>query len=136
MKKLFILLLVITSFSQFGFSTSNEVLYPQDSSMVYDFPEKMAQFPGPPDAMDLFIRKNLVYPANLRAAGVQDKVYVQFVVEKDGSLSNITIRMSSKNVELDQEAINVIKKMPNWIPGSIKGKSVRVKQTIPITFSL
>ena len=136
MKKLFILLLVITSFSQFGFSTSNEVLYPQDSSMVYDFPEKMAQFPGPPDAMDLFIRKNLVYPANLRAAGVQGKVYVQFVVEKDGSLSNITIRMSSKNAELDQEAINVIKKMPNLIPGSIKGKSVRVKQTIPITFSL
>jgi protein TonB len=72
----------------------------------------------------------------LRASAVQGKVYVQFVVEKDGSLSNITIRMSSKNAELDQEAINVIKKMPNWIPGSIKGKSVRVKQTIPIIFSL
>jgi len=136
MKKLVIIILVFTSFSQVGFSANNGVFSPQDSSMVYDFPEKMAQFPGPPDAMDLFIRKNLIYPGNLRASAVQGKVYVQFVVEKDGSLSNITIRMSSKNAELDQEAINVIKKMPNWIPGSIKGKSVRVKQTIPIIFSL
>jgi len=103
--------------------------------MVYDFHEKMAQFPVNPDAMDLFIRKNLYYPPALKAAGVQGKVYVQFIVEKDGSITNITIRMSSKNSELDQEAINVIKKMPKWVPGSIKGKNVRVKQTVPITFS-
>jgi len=136
MKKIVFIVLLLTGICQQGFSFTTELLSPQDSSMVYDFPEKMAHFPGSPDAMDFFIRKNLVYPANLKAAGVQGKVYVQFIVEKDGSLSNITIRMSSKNTDLDQEAINVIKKMPNWIPGSIKGKNVRVKQTIPITFSL
>lgn len=136
MKKILVLILFVACISQVGFSRGNEILAPQDSSMVYDFPEKMAHFPGNPDAMDLFIRKNLVYPPKLKAAGVQGKVYIQFIVEKDGSLTNITIRMSSKNEDLDQEAINVIKKMPNWIPGSIKGKNVRVKQTIPITFSL
>lgn len=136
MKKIAVLILFVTCISQVGFSNGTVILTPQDSSMVYDFPEKMAHFPGSPDAMDLFIRKNLVYPPNLKAAGIQGKVYVQFVVEKDGSLTNISIRMSSKNEDLDQEAINVIKKMPNWIPGSIKGKNVRVKQTIPIIFSL
>lgn len=121
-------------FNSVGFTCSHVSNMPADSSMVYDFPEKMAHFPGDPDAMDMFIRKNLIYPEKLRAGGVQGKVYVQFIVEKDGSISNIAIRMSSNNAELDQEAINVIKKMPNWIPGSIKGKNVRVKQTIPISF--
>lgn len=102
--------------------------------MVYDFPEKMAKYPGGADAMDLFIRKNLVYPEDLKSAGVQGKVYVQFIVEKDGSITNITVRRSSRNERLDQEAIKVIEKMPNWIPGTVRGKKVRVKQTVPIQF--
>ncbi len=135
MKRLLFLFLATVLMCFGGHAKGSEIHAAQDSSMVYDFPEKMAQFPGSPEAMDLFIRKNLNYPANLKAAGVQGKVYVQFIVEKDGSITNISIRMSSKNAELDQEAINVIKKMPKWVPGSIKGKNVRVKQTIPITFS-
>jgi TonB family protein len=133
MKNLVILLtLMILSAPVFA---TEMVPTPQDSSMIYDFPEKMAQFPGGADAMDLFIRKNLNYPADLKSAGVKGKVYVQFVVEKDGSITNIQVRRSSRNDTLDQEAMNVIKKMPNWEPGTVRGKKVRVKQTIPITFN-
>ncbi len=119
-----------------GFSANFSVNEPQDSSMVYDFPEQMAKYPGGADAMDLFIRKNLNYPKELKDAGVQGKVYVQFVVEKDGSITNIIVRRGANNDVLDQEALNVIKKMPDWIPGSMRGKKVRVKQTIPIKFSI
>lgn len=114
---------------------ANEVFpSPQDSSMIYDFPEKMAQFPGGADAMEQFIRNNLSYPENLKNAGVKGKVYVQFVVEKDGSITNVKVRRSSRNDVLDQEAVKVVKKMPNWEPGSVRGKKVRVKQTVPISF--
>tara|TARA_B110000037_G_scaffold188405_1_gene219846 strand:+ start:42946 stop:43353 length:408 start_codon:yes stop_codon:yes gene_type:complete len=135
MKKPLILLLLIVV-ANAGFTMSNTVNESQDSSMVYDFPEQMAHFPGDADAMDIFIRKNLYYPPKLKAAGVQGKVYIQFIAEKDGSISNITIRRGCQNAELDQEAVNVIKKMPNWIPGTIRGKKVRAKQTVPVKFSL
>ena len=115
---------------------STYVSEPQDSSMVYDFPEKMAEFPGGADAMDLFIRRNLNYPQRLKDAGVQGRVYVQFVVEKDGSITNISVRRGSKNDELDAEAVKLIEKMPDWIPGSMRGKKVRVKHTLPIAFLL
>lgn len=117
------------------FAAEERTNFPPDSSMVYDFPEQMAQFPGGADAMDMFIRKNLNYPQRLKDAGVKGKVYIQFIVEKDGSLSNIVVRRGCNNAELDQEAVNVIEKMPNWIPGEVRGKKVRVKQTIPVTFS-
>ncbi|MFT5821661.1 MAG: protein TonB [Crocinitomix sp.] len=135
MKKTIILLLLIVS-ANAGFTMGNGINTLQDSSMIYDFPEQMAHFPGDGDAMDLFIRKNLHYPPKLKAAGVQGKVYIQFIVEKDGSISNITVRRGCKNDELDQEAVNVIKKMPNWTPGTMRGKKVRVKQTIPVSFTL
>jgi protein TonB len=135
MKKIMIFLLLIVA-ANAGFSKGNGIETPPDSTMVYDFPEQMAHFPGDADAMDLFIRKNLYYPPKLKAAGIQGKVYIQFIVEKDGSISNITVRRGSQNAELDQEAVNVIKKMPNWTPGSMRGKKVRVKQTVPVSFTL
>jgi protein TonB len=119
-----------------GFAEQNHVLIPTDSSTVYDFPEKMAKFPGEADAFDAYLRKNMVYPPKLKAAGIQGKVYVQFIVEKDGSITNVKVRRTSNVVELDNEAVRLIKAMPKWIPGSIKGKPVRVNQTVPITFSL
>ena len=125
--------LLFVTVATVGFSMDVNPI-PQDSSMVYDFPEKLAQYPGGADAMDQFIRQNLVYPEDLKNAGVQGKVYVQFIVEKDGTITNITVRRSSRNERLDQEAIKVIEKMPNWVPGSVRGKKVRAKQTVPIQF--
>ena len=91
----------------------------------------MPQFPGGPDAMDLFIKQNLKKPAD--AKDLSGKVYVQFVVEKDGSISDVSIRMG-KYEKLNKEAIRLVKMMPDWRPGVNKGKKVRVRYILPITF--
>ncbi len=135
MKKIIALFALFICTASFAINEKNVFTIPQDSSMVYDFPEKMAQFPGGADAMDMFIRKNLEYPAALKESGVVGKVYVQFIVEKDGTITDVKVRRGT-NTGLDNEAVKVIEKMPNWLPGSVRGKKVRVKQTIPITFSL
>ena len=103
--------------------------------MVYDMPEHMPQFPGGADAMEQFINDNITYPPEATAKRIQGKVYVQFIVEKDGSLSDINIRRGAHEL-LNEEAIRVIKLMPKWKPGSMRGKTVRVRYTIPITFGL
>ena len=135
MKKILLLSFLVFACT-YGYSSEWHKNSIKDSSIVYDFPEKMAKFPGGTDAMEAFIRKNLVFPSENKSAGNQGKVYVQFIVEKDGSITNVKIRRGCQYENLNQEAVNLIKKMPNWVPGSTKGKSVRVKQTLPITFTL
>lgn len=83
-----------------------------------------------------FIRKNLIYPEDARRKGIQGKVYVEFIVELDGSMSEIQVKRSFYP-SLDQEAIRVISIMPNkWTPGKQNGKNVRVRMTIPIFFKM
>lgn len=111
---------------------------PQDTTkteMVYDMPEQMPQFPGGAEAMERFISEHIKYPPTAKEKRIQGKVYVQFIVEKDGSLTDIKIRRGAHQL-LDDEAIRVIKLMPKWKPGSMRGKIVRVRYTIPITFAL
>lgn len=103
--------------------------------MIYDMPEIMPEFIGGADALDDFLKKNLVYPSEAKAKGIQGKVYVQFVVEKDGSITNVVVRRSAHAL-LDAEAVRVVKLMPAWKPGMVRGKKVRVRYTLPITFSL
>jgi protein TonB len=85
--------------------------------------------------MDNFINKNMKYPAKAKESHIQGKVYVQFIVEKDGSISEVKIRRGANKL-LDDEALRVIRMMPDWKPGSMRGKIVRVRYTLPITFSL
>lgn len=111
---------------------------PTDSTkkeMVYDMPEQMPQYIGGPDALDNFINDHIKYPAVAKENAIQGKVYVQFVVEKDGSITDVKVRRGAHAL-LDAEAVRVIKLMPNWKPGSMRGKTVRVRYTLPITFSL
>lgn len=103
--------------------------------MVYDMPEHMPQYPGGADAMDAFIKSNIKYPAEAKSKKIQGKVYVQFIVEKDGAISEVKVRRGAHPL-LDEEAMRVISLMPNWKPGSMRGKKVRVRYTLPITFSL
>lgn len=130
------IILSVCSLFMVGFVFANDT--PQDTAkteMVYDMPEQMPQYPGGADAMDQFIKANIKYPAEAKAKRQQGKVYVQFIVEKDGSISDVKIRRGSYPA-LDQEALRVISMMPNWKPGSMRGKKVRVRYTLPITFSL
>ena len=111
--------------------------HPTDTTlgMIYDTPEIMPEFPGGHTALDHYIRANMKYPADAKAQHLVGKVYVEFVVEKDGTVSNVAVRMG-KHASLNDEAVRVVKAMPNWHPGSVRGKIVRVRYTLPITFAL
>ena len=95
--------------------------------------DKMPEFKG---NLNEFLSKTLTYPEEARKNDIQGRLAVQFVVEKDGSVSTPTIAKSSKSDLLDAEALRVVKAMPKWIPASENGKAVPVYITLPITFKL
>ena len=103
---------------------------------VYTVVEKMPEFPGGVVDMFKFIRETLQYPVDAQELGVQGKVICQFVVNIDGSLSDIEVSRSSGFPSLDVEAVRIIKAMPKWLPGENRGEYVRVRFTAPITFRL
>ena len=82
-----------------------------------------------------YLSKNIIYPAEAEKNGFQGRVVVTYVVEKDGSLSQVKV---AKGVEpsLDAEAVRVISSMPKWTPGKQNGEPARVKYTLPVTFKL
>ena len=97
--------------------------------------ETMPEFPGGERAMMNFIIKNIQYPSTAIEEGISGKVYIRFVVDKDGSITDVKV-VRGVSTALDKEAIRVIKMMPKWIPGTQLGKPVRVMFTLPINFSL
>ena len=97
--------------------------------------EKMPQFPGGDIEMMKFIRDNLKYPGRAQEAGVQGKVVVNFVVGRDGKITNIKI-VRGIGAGCDEEAVRVLEKMPPWTPGEMGGKAVPVYFTFPINFHL
>lgn len=102
---------------------------------VFNMVEQMPTFPGGPGELMSYLGKNIRYPAIAQENGTQGKVIIQFVVEKDGSITDVTVARS-QDPYLDKEAVRVVKTMPKWIPGKQNGKAVRVKYTVPVTFRL
>lgn len=102
---------------------------------VYRVVEKMPTFPGGDEAMSQFIYDNLKYPHVAQVYGFQGRVIVQFTVNADGSISDVEA-IQSVHPSLDNEAIRVVKAMPKWNPGLQRGKAVRVKYSLPMTFRL
>lgn len=99
---------------------------------ILTFAEQMPEFNGD---LYTYLSKNINYPASAREQGISGKVIAAFVVEKDGSISNIEV-LRKAGKDFDAEAIRVIKSMPAWKPGKQNGKPVRVRFTLPITFAL
>ena len=99
------------------------------------FPDKMPEPNGGWDAMYVFLKSNLQYPENIRNIGVQGTVLVEFVVERDGSISNVNVKAGVIR-DLDNEAMRVVKMMPKWKPGEQMGKTVRCLYSIPIKFTI
>jgi TonB family protein len=97
--------------------------------------EEMPEFPGGMAEAMKFLAKNIKYPVAAQQAKIEGRVIVQFVIEKDGSVSDVKV-MRGVNSELDAEAIRVVSMMPKWIPGKQRGKAVAVKYTMPIMFRL
>ena len=96
---------------------------------------KLAEYPGGLEAMSSYIAKSVVYPEKAKTDGVQGKVYVQFVVEPDGSVGDVTV-LRGVGGECDEEALRVVKSMPKWQPATFKGNPVRSKYVIPIYYTL
>lgn len=108
----------------------------KDDSKIYtDAVEVAPEYPGGYNAMFDFISKNVKYPKESKEKGIEGRVYVQFVVEKDGSLNEITV-LRGVSKDIDAEAIRVVKAMPNWKPGMNEGKTVRVQYVLPFNFKL
>lgn len=97
--------------------------------------DQQPSFPGGTNAFNTFIVSNLKYPVVAQENGIQGRVVVKFIVEKDGSISNVEVDRSVYP-SLDNEAMRVIKNMPKWIPGQINGKAVKVECSYPFVFRL
>lgn len=112
-----------------------EIAAPGIDTTIYNNVEKMPTFPGGEFKMYEFLAMNIRYPQRAREDGYSGTVYVRFVVEPDGTITNIEV---AKGVGggCSEEAVRVVKMMPNWIPGEAFGKKVRVTYTLPINFRL
>ena len=102
---------------------------------VFDAVEQQPSFPGGQGAMFSYISNNLRYPQKAAENAVEGRVSVKFIVEKDGSISNVEVNRSD-DADLDNEAIRVIKSMPKWNPAKQDGTEVRAYYNVPVTFRL
>ena len=107
----------------------------EEETKVFDVVEQMPSFPGGPSALMQYLSSNIKYPVVAEENGVQGRVVCTFVVEKDGSITDVKV-VKSVDPSLDKEAVRVVKSMPKWIPGKQNGSAVRVKYTVPVTFRL
>ena len=119
-------------------NVDEEILQPEPPTvgenqltLMGDVVEQMPSFPGGPQALLDYLSEHINYPEGYEETCVQGRVVITFVVEKDGSLSDITV-VKSLEKAFDEEAVRAVKSMPNWIPGT----PVRVKYTVPVTFRL
>ena len=116
-------------------ASAQKTVVSQSKQNVYDAVEQMPEFPGGMPAMIEYLQNNLKYPKDAIKQQVGGRVMVMFVVETDGSLSNVRVARKVFH-SLDTEAVRVVKSMPKWKPGKEKGRLVRVNYTLPVVFSL
>lgn len=117
----------------FSFMTSTAQTKKND--MVFDVVEVMPQYPGGPIAMLKYLMENIKYPEQAMKEGIQGRITVRFIVEKDGSISDVKPVLSVHPL-LNKEAVRVVKSMPKWSPGKHNGKPVRVRFNLPVMFKL
>lgn len=105
------------------------------SSIVYDYPDKNAEFVGGVAAMKSFLNEEIIYPEIAIEMGDQGKVFVEFIVEKDGALTCVKI-LRGVSREIDRETKRVVRAMPSWFPSERGGEPVRTRARIPISYRL
>lgn len=106
-----------------------------DSDEVFVFVTDGPEFIGGEEARIKYLQKNIKYPEMAKESGIQGTVYITFVVEKDGSITNVKV-LRGIGGGCDTESVRIIKKMPKWKPGMVKGKAVRVQYNMPIRYVL
>ena len=108
---------------------------PEEEEQIFQVVEERPQFPGGDAELMKYLQKNIKYPSICQEQGIQGRVIVQFVVNTDGSIVDAQV-IKPVNPYLDKEALRVISTMPKGIPGKQRGKAVRVRFTVPVTFRL
>ncbi|MBQ5680800.1 MAG: energy transducer TonB [Bacteroidaceae bacterium] len=133
MKKLILMLLMAGGCLMTA--NAQKTVVSQTNQKVFDTVEQMPEYPGGMQAMIEFLQTNMKYPEDAAKQKVEGRVMVQFVVETDGSVSDVHV---AKQVfpSLDAEAVRVVQAMPKWTPGKEKGRVVRVKYLLPIVFRM
>jgi len=106
-----------------------------DNEKVYEEVEQMPEYPGGTLEMQKYLMNSVKYPVDAMKNKIQGKVFVSFVVGKDGVVKNVILARGADPL-LDAEALRVVKSFPQWIPGMEKGKKVAVHYTVPINFVL
>lgn len=124
----------MTEEEEIEFLTSEE---PEEEIIpdVFFVAESMPSYPGGLKAFYKFYKKKMRYPAKARSLGIEGRVTLSFIIDTDGSLTDIKV-LKGIGAGCDEEAIRVLKKMPKWNPGKQRGKAVKVQMSIPINFQL
>ncbi|MGI6222773.1 MAG: energy transducer TonB [Prevotella sp.] len=133
MNKKVLFLIISLAMLVFGQANASTLTTTATNDSVYDNPEVLPQFKGGQDGMMSFLYEHLQYPKEAKKKGIQGKVYVQFIVRKDGSVTDVA-PFKSVHPLLDAEAVRVVKQMPKWIPGKSHGKNVDTSFVLPIEF--
>jgi protein TonB len=107
----------------------------EEEEEIFVVVENQPEFPGGEAAMMKFLSENIKYPVIAQENGIQGRVICNFVVERDGSITDVQV-VRGVDPSLDKEAVRVIQSMPKWKPGMQRGKPVRVRFTLPVVFRL
>jgi TonB family protein len=107
----------------------------ENGDTIYIICEKMPTFPGGEDSLMSFLEKNIKYPADAKANKISGRVYVSFIIGKNGKVTNPKI-LRGKGYGMDEEVIRVVKLMPAWNPGMQDGKAIATKFNLPVSFTL
>jgi len=137
-KQVLILCMLLAVFSQkliAQTSVRNNSFGAGDANRIYTNVEEQPEYKGGMKKFYAYIGQRMTYPFKARRLGIEGKVYVQYIIEPDGRISNVEI-IKGIGAGCDEEAMNVIKRSPRWNPGKQNGKPVRVKKVIPVTFRL
>jgi len=126
---------VVIDIPGFSYSNQDTIKSDEDEMLFGLIEETYPEYPGGDEARMKFLKENLIYPQETKEKKIAGRVFVSFVVEIDGSLTNFEV-VRGVHPLLDAEALRVVKMMPNWVPGEQKGKAVRTQFQIPITFTL
>jgi len=132
------ILLIITLLFVNNLQSQNyqsQAVITHEGSEVFLVVEQMPEFPGGVAEMFKFLRENVEYPVEAQLQGIQGRVVCQFIVNSDGSISDIKVLISERSM-FDSEAIRVIRAMPKWTPGKVNGEAVNTTLTIPVRFTL
>ena len=130
-------LLLMSLMAMLGLTTVNaqKTVVAEKNQQVFDVVEQMPEYPGGMQALFEYLSQNVKYPEDAEKQKVEGRVIATFVVETDGSISNVEV-VKPAFPSLDAEAVRVLSGMPKWTPGMQSGKVVRVKYTVPINFNL